>query len=86
MSAYAEYRKIIKGWRDGKSTCTDARLLDASKQYLDASNDWPMVRDILCETGMTQKEILGWFGKQDCPDFREAVNEGWGWGQWAAYG
>lgn len=78
MSAHQSYRDAQRAFIAGQST--SAGLLAASSRYLQASADWPEVRDVLHEhLGMELQAQLEWFGQQDFPDFAEAVDEGWGW-------
>lgn len=77
MSAYYTWRKRVNIWREGHSG--DEGVLRATATYLHESADWITVRDFLITMAMTKHQILGWFRKNDFPDFEKAVSEGWGW-------
>lgn len=72
------FDRVLKLFLNGTTTSTV--LLSACSVYLAASGDWQEVRDVLRDDlKMDQKACLEWFSFQDFPDFREAVDEGWGW-------
>ena len=77
MSAYAEWKQRCRRWTEGQTG--DETCLKYTALYLHESANWVEIRDWLIEMGMTKQQCLDWFSEQDFPDFREAVEDGWGW-------
>jgi hypothetical protein len=77
MNAHVKFKADCRQWRGGR--ISDRIVLRNLGQYLHATGDWIAVRDFLIEMAMSSKAILDWFAEQDFPDFRQAVEEGWGW-------
>lgn len=77
MSAHSEWKNKCRQWVQGR--VSDETMLSATANYLHESANWIEIRDFLIRMAMSKQQILDWFSKEDFPDFREAVNEGWGW-------
>jgi hypothetical protein len=77
MTAHREWRDQVLKWRNGHTG--DPTILKATATYLEVSANWVEIRDFLITMAMSKRQILDWFAAQDFPDFRDAVEEGWGW-------
>lgn len=77
MSAHSEWKAAASRWRGGHGS--DETVLRQTANYLHESANWVEIRDFLLSMAWSKQQILDWFSDQDFPDFREAVEEGWGW-------
>ncbi len=79
MSASRRWMLAVRDFHDQTDPDPTALLQEAAR-YLEATADWTSIRDVMQgDLCWPLEKALEWFGEQDFGDFREAVNEGWGW-------
>ena len=77
MDAHRRFSTAVRAYE--QSGDPDPLLAEAAR-YLEATADWPYIRDVMKdELCWPIEKALEWFGEQDFGDFAEAVSEGWGW-------